>query len=62
MTANQYRWADGTPKSHNNAFNWRTGSALFAAKMQRSKVTSQHASASVASGKASTISLIKGKK
>jgi hypothetical protein len=30
--------------------------------MQRSRVTAQHASANVAAGKASTISLIKGKK
>ena len=61
MTANQYQWPDGTPRSRNNVFNWRTGGTQFAVKMQRSRVTAQHASANVAAGKASTISLIKGK-
>jgi hypothetical protein len=55
-------WPDGTPKSRNNVFNWRTGGTQFAVKMQRSRVTAQHASANVAAGKASTISLIKGRK
>jgi hypothetical protein len=62
MTANQYRWPDGTRKSKGNAFDWRTGGTQFAVKMQRSRVTAQHASANVAAGKASTISLIKGRK
>jgi hypothetical protein len=62
LTANQYQWPDGTRKSKGNAFDWRTGGTQFAVKMQRSRVTAQHASANVAAGKASTISLIKGKK
>jgi hypothetical protein len=60
--ANQYQWPDGTRKSKGNAFDWRTGGTQFAVKMQRSRVTAQHASANVAAGKASTISLVKGKK
>jgi hypothetical protein len=59
--ASAHTWPDGTPKSRNNVFNWRTGGTQFAVKMQRSRVTAQHASANVAAGKASTISLIRGK-
>jgi hypothetical protein len=49
------KWPDGTPKSRGNAFDWRTGSALFAGKLQQNAVTSHTSRAKVAAGKITKI-------